>query len=154
MGNKRNTGEGFRRIGIHCEDLRRAGSALREENACTVYAVAIAFGLSFNVAHKMMAKYGKREFRQGGRINEAMPIISGIMCAEHEHKYPGNYKKGSIGGISFGGFAKQNPVGIFILTSSTHAAACIDGIIYDNFNSKRYHLWSYHKITLAQDFEI
>lgn len=128
-----------------------------ETRDCTVRAVAICFGLTYDRAHEIMRGLGRKN-RNGfqmrshlnGVVSRSIPEQRRFLDKEitrietkYEMMYEGKtlHKKKTLSK-----FAKENPKGIFILCSSGHVSSLVDGTLRDTWNHSRTQLFTAFKI--------
>lgn len=123
--------------------------AFLEKNDCSVYTIATAFCIPYLYAHKFLENYGrkfKKSFREWNMlINhlEKEKLIKKLPKKEYCRYY--RYKK-KYCFMTIQTFLNTHPHGIYIITTSEHVATVRDGILYDRFDSKKYHIQYVHKI--------
>jgi hypothetical protein len=91
-----------------------------ERNDCVVRALTIALNRSYDEMHAICGAAGRKP-NQGMLIYEIEYAIQKqfIWVMRHER-------------VSFARFAKQNPVGRFVVVKRGHAVALVDGVWYDS----------------------
>lgn len=106
---------------IKTDGGRIAKGFLNEKNDCTVRAYSIASGLSYEIAHSLLTKFGRKP-------KKGIPFINFIKsefndCAYIIFKEISNPAK----------FLKEHPTGKYVCQIKRHVFAVIDGKIYDAF---------------------
>lgn len=112
---------------------------LNETNDCTVVATAAVCGISYEEAHAICAKFGRKTRKGMRRVQyleairslgfevEAVPVFKIIA------KYPGNHK--NLKSITTHHPARFNNVwrdgSNYLLNSNGHVSACINGELHD-----------------------
>lgn len=125
-------------IDTYCEgnehyDVR---TQYRENKDCTVMAMATAFDLPYQVAHKHLKEKVGRPDNQGVSMHDAFPrSLPFGMVRTHRFKIDGTKNN-----ITLGRFCKQHPEGRFIVLVRGHALAVVDGIVYDHSRKPRRHV--------------
>lgn len=127
---------------------REQDGFVRETNDCAVVALSHAAGIGYKLAHEIFAAQGRRS-RRGVKISQ---IESAFVACASRFSFkvvptPSSFRE-SLRRISWGGFRRTYSrtggatvaqfvstlpkKGRFLLCSSHHAFAYIDGVIYDN----------------------
>lgn len=100
---------------------------------CAVRAVAVALDTDWETAYVLMAIAG---FLIGDMPSS--DSVWGSVLREH------NFQRRSLpdslpSDYTVRDFAIDNPEGVYVLGTGTHAVAIVDGLIYDSFNSSNEH---------------
>ena len=96
---------------------------------CSVRAVSLALGISWEQAYILIAAAG---FSMGDVISSNS--VWGAVLRQHGFtRY--NLPQTCPDCYTFEDFARDHPKGIYVLGTGTHVATVIDGIIYDAWNS-------------------
>lgn len=103
-------------------DAGRTESHPAERRDCTVRALAVAAGVTYEVAHDELAKAG----RKNGRGIKLASIIGRGKLSRFTFRRVGRSPK------TVQRFLKEHPQGRFLCRKSRHAFAIIDGVIYDS----------------------
>lgn len=103
----------------------------RSVGDCAVRAVSKALDIDWEAAYSLIAK--------NGYIMGDMPSSNGVWGAVlRQHGFKRfNLPDSCPDCYTAEDFAKDNPVGIFVLGFGNHVAAVIDGDIYDSWDSSR-----------------
>lgn len=97
----------------------------KEKSDCTVKALALAYGTSYDWAHAVLKAYG-RQRGKGLYTHQVFPQVFKDM--EIKHKI-GPYTRKER--ISLKKFCEKHPKGRYVVCSSGHAMAVVDGVVYD-----------------------
>lgn len=121
----------------------------KEKRDCVVRATALAFGLSYNDAHFLMASMGRAEGK--GTPDEMYHKVWKDVAEEQgkaiiKHSFPA--KKGNKR-MNVLDFCKTHPVGTFITRQAGHVATVINGMLHDD----RMAWWSWERCVYTA-FEI
>lgn len=119
------------------ESLIAAG----EKDDCTVYAVATAFGMEYDAAHKEVADRMKRQEGQGvarknilealeeGTVLNGKTVTRVIKTPTKVYKVYGNTVPRQV---RLSSFVKENPEGTYLILTRGHALTLKDGVLMDN----------------------
>ena len=112
------------------KDLERVAEEYREENDCTVKAIAAACEVSYGKAHRTLAKLGRQRGRGAtmAQLNQAISIATDGACANGW--VADTFKHESVG-LTLNRFRKAHPTGSFIICSRGHAMAVVEGELID-----------------------
>lgn len=110
----------------------------RRVNDCTVRAISLATGKSWDETYEELSKFAQA---QGIMLDETA-YIDEYLDRKFE-KICGC--KGRVK-IPVKDFVKENPTGTFLITMNGHITCCIDGCIYDTFNPKDRIIWGIYKV--------
>lgn len=117
-----------------------------EKNDCTVYAVATAFDLDYDAAHKEVADRMNREGGQGVKRSSVLnalaegTTINGktvtrvIKSPTKTYKVYGNTIPRQL---RLSSFAKENQDGTYVILTRGHALTLKDGVFMDNKNETK-----------------
>ena len=105
----------------------------RRVNDCTVRAIGLALGISWDEAYQYLSEYARRQ----AIMPDEVAYIDEFLT-EHFQKICGCRTGESL---TVGEFVKHNPVGTFLITMNGHITCCIDGCIYDTFNPSDRIVW-------------
>lgn len=103
-----------------------ASKAFREHNDCTVKAVAKAAGKTYEWGHMVMKTYCKRRNRGRAYTSTYVPLALDKLGITHK---VGPYTRENK--ITLKKFCEKHPVGRYIVATSGHAIAIVDGVVYD-----------------------
>lgn len=95
---------------------RFSSSFSDEHKDCTVRALAVAAGLTYNRAHRILQIHGRRN-KQGYRTEGTWAIVTGSICFRRH----GTVRK----------LIRDFPTGRFIVDVRHHTMAIIDGVLHD-----------------------
>ena len=104
---------------------------LNEARDCVVRALSLAFNRPYAEVHEICAKVGRRPRRGMYRMqtNEAIKILAGDVMAL------GTSYNRVLGPLpTFAQFAREHPLGKFVVIKRGHAVALIDGVYHDMGN--------------------
>ena len=119
------------------ESLIAAG----EKDDCTVYAVATAFEMEYDAAHKEVADRMSRQEGQGvarknilealteGTVLNGKTVTRVIKSPTKTYKVYGNTIPRQV---RLSSFAKENPEGTYLILTRGHALTLKDGVLMDN----------------------
>lgn len=93
----------------------------REDNDCSVKAIAIALGISYAKAWHACRKHGRR-YREGYPMKN---ILITIRTTLNKDVVPLNYRGSGLN------FVRRHPTGAFILECPSHIFAYKDGVVHD-----------------------
>jgi hypothetical protein len=101
---------------------------LSETNDCVVRALSLAFNRPYVEVHEVCASVGRKPRRGMFRIQTDAAIAkitgdasaAGVRLSRYTTGYP-----------TFAQFARENPVGRFVVIKRGHAVALIDGVYHD-----------------------
>ena len=98
----------------------------RKVNDCTVRALSLAYGVSWDTAFDILSDLAQVQATMPDDIYH----IDGYLI----HNAQRVYNKELSGSISVGQFVDQHPIGIYLITMRGHITCAIDGCIYDTFD--------------------
>lgn len=110
----------------------------RRVNDCTVRAISLATGKSWDQAYRELS-----EFAQYLAI---MPDDVVYIDAYLDGHFQNIYMCKDNKRITVGDFIKAHPRGTFLITMNGHITCAIDGIIYDTFNPSDRFIWGVYKV--------
>ena len=110
----------------------------RRVNDCTVRAISLATGRSWDETFEELSK-----FAQAQAIMPDDVIYIDEYLNRHFEKICGC--KGNIK-ITVEEFVRSHPRGIYLITMNGHITCCIDGCIYDTFNPKDRLVWGAYRV--------
>lgn len=107
--------------------------SLGETNDCVVRALSLAFNRDYMEVHEVCAKVGRKPRRGMYRFqtDAAIQILTGDPGAYGTETR--QYRRDPM--PTFAQFARENPVGRFVVIKRGHAVALIDGVYHDMNNS-------------------
>lgn len=111
----------------------------RHVNDCSVRAIALATGRSWDETYKELSDYARKEgitFSEVEFINEHL-----------SRKYPRYCERENYRIVTVGDFADLNLKGKWLCTMSGHITCVIDGTIYDTFDPSERYLWCAYYIS-------
>ena len=122
---------------LRAESLIAAG----EKDDCTVYAVATAFDLDYDAAHKEVAERMKRQEGEGvsrknvlealeeGTVLNGKTVTRVIKSPKKTYKVYGNTIPRQV---RLSSFVKENPEGTYVILTRGHALTLKNGVLLDN----------------------
>lgn len=101
---------------------------------CTVRALAIALGITWEEAFDLLADaaYKMCDVMSGNSVLGAVLRMHGFRMESINQDYIGSYTVEQ--------FAKDNPHGIYVLGTNGHVVTVISGNVYDAWDSSREHV--------------
>lgn len=110
----------------------------RRVNDCTVRAISLATGKSWDETYARLSSYAQA---QAIMLDET-EYIDELLERTYE-KICGCKDKIKI---TVGQFADKHPEGTYLITMNGHITCCIDGCIYDTFNPKDRFVWGAYRV--------
>ena len=110
----------------------------RRVNDCTVRAISLALGSSWDETYDMLSCYAKEQAIMMDEVEYIDDFLK-----EHFKKLCGckdNVK------LTIGQFIESHPYGTFLITMRGHITCCIDGCIYDTFNPSDRFIWDIYEV--------
>lgn len=110
----------------------------RHVNDCTVRAIALATGRSWDQTYKILSNYAREEgitFSEVEFINEYLSEKYERICQSPESK-----------SIIVGDFVNLQLPGRYLITMSGHITCVIDGVIFDTFDPSERYIWCIYKV--------
>lgn len=104
--------------------------SMKEDNDCTVKALAIALDVPYKLAHRHLQLHCGR--RQGKGVVSRKVIPQSLKNTPYK---VGPYTNENR--VSLSRFCKNHPKGRFYVAISGHAVAVVDGVVYDHTDSSR-----------------
>lgn len=101
---------------------------------CSIRAVAKIFEISWDAALDLIVKYSHK---YGENTNNSLNLNTVFFEELGMHVYQPVKK------ITFGEFAAKHPKGVYALNSHGHICACVNGVLYDSWDSRKNRLWFY-----------
>jgi hypothetical protein len=108
------------------ETLMQTIGQYRENNSCTVVALACTLDWSYGKAHRHMAKHGRKN-RRGMHMETWLPALEEAAAKEGKTVRELNGPRG----MTIGRFAKEYPKGTYYIRVNKHAVAIINGVMQD-----------------------
>ena len=104
-----------------------------EDNDCTVRAIAIAFGISYDDAYNFLRYHGRKP-SDAYQIHELLSDYckQKLLFNCQISKIPFPTRKG-YQRMNMAAFCHLYPTGTYILSCLQHVSTCIDGIIHDTW---------------------
>lgn len=93
-------------------------------NDCTIRAISIAEGKTWDETYEELSKIAQRN----GIILDDVNFVEPLLDSRYDRVC---YKD-----LTVGDFAENNPKGVYLITMNGHITCCIDGIIYDTFDCR------------------
>ncbi len=110
----------------------------RHVNDCTVRAISLATGQSWDEAY--------RELSHFAQLLCIMPDDVTYIDEYLDINFKKIYSCRNNNKITVGEFVKHNPFGIFLITMNGHITCAIDGLIYDTFDPSDRFIWGVYKV--------
>ena len=107
-------------------------------NDCTVRAISLATGNSWNDTYEELSNFARTQ----GRMFDDVMYIDGYLDKMFKKIY--SRRRGS--NLTVEEFIKKHPKGIFLITMRGHITCCIDGIIYDTFYPGDRIVWDAYEV--------
>ena len=107
-------------------------------NDCTVRAISLATGETWNETYKELSDFARM---QGSMFDDVM-YIDGYL----DKMFDKIYKRNNNKRLTVDNFIKQYPIGTFLITMRGHITCCIDGVIYDTFYPGDRLVWEAYEI--------
>lgn len=131
---------------INSKSLLKGDSVIAsgERNDCTVYAIATAFDMSYDDAHKEVAERFGRQESQGAKKSQILSglaegtIINGKTVTKVINTPTSTYRvygNDVTRKVRLSSFVKENQEGTYVILTRTHALTLKNGVVMDN-NSK------------------
>lgn len=110
----------------------------RHVNDCTVRAISLALGESWDSAYEQLGQFA--------RARGLMP--DDIMCIDEflETQFANRCRCKHNQHITVKDFVKKHPNGTYLITMSGHITCAINGKIYDTFDPSDRYVWGAYKI--------
>jgi hypothetical protein len=120
-----------------------------ERKDCTVFCIAVAFSISYDMAHKYMRKKG-REY-QKGYDNWEETVLTHLentckIVELDKTRYTYKNRKNETSRFRVMTFMKQNTNGIYIITTKYHVLCIRYGVLIDRFDSSHYIIQQVHQV--------
>lgn len=110
----------------------------RHVNDCTVRAISLAKGVSWDQMYRELSEYA-----QYLAVMPDSVVYIDAYLEEHFKKVCGCKNKIRI---TVGDFVKEHPYGTYLITMSGHITCAIDGVIYDTFDPSDRFVWGAYKV--------
>lgn len=110
----------------------------RRVNDCTVRAISLATGKSWDQAYRELS-----EFAQYLAIMPDDVIYIDAYLDGHFEKI---YMCKDNRKLTVGDFVDSHPTGIFLITMNGHITCAIDGVIYDTFDPSERFIWGVYRV--------
>lgn len=107
-------------------------------NDCTVRAISLATGESWNDTYKELSDFARM---QGSMFDDVMYIDSYL-----DIKFDKFYQRNNKRKLTVRDFIQKHSVGTFLITMRGHITCCIDGTIYDTFYPGDRLVWEAYKV--------
>lgn len=103
----------------------------RHVNDCSIRAISLAEGISWDDAYKQLSEFARQEAITFSEIEFIDKYLS--------DRYPSYCQQKKI--YTVGDFANLKLKGKWLITMSGHITAIIDGTIYDTFDPSDRYMW-------------
>jgi hypothetical protein len=119
-------------------ELQEVSKKYREHNDCTVKALATLFGCTYGVAHRALAKHGRKRgcgatWHTIGLAKRDLAERFGLTISTNgaPHMLPSSAKYFGHRVVTINQFMKEHPRGVYMLSVRGHVATLRDGVLYD-----------------------
>lgn len=110
----------------------------RKVNDCTVRAISLATGKSWDFIYKILSEFARKEAVMMDNIKYIDKFLDSNFLKVYSHN--SGYK------MTVDEAAKEFNRGVYLITMQNHITCCIDGIIYDIFNPGDRTVWEIYKV--------
>lgn len=110
----------------------------RNVNDCTIRAISLAEGKSWDETYEEMSKFAQAQ----AIMLDEVSYIDEYLTRKYR-QVPGY---GLNDKITVGDFVQENPYGTYLITMRGHITCCIDGCIYDTFDPSDRFVWGVYKV--------
>lgn len=107
-------------------------------NDCTVRAISLATGETWNKTYKELSDFARM---QGSMFDDVTYIDSYL-----DIKFDKIYQRDNNQKLTVEEFINKNSIGIFLITMRGHITCCINGVIYDTFYPGDRLVWEAYKV--------
>lgn len=109
----------------------------RKVNDCTVRALSLAYGVSWDEAFDILSDLAQFQATMLDDIDHIDDYL------HHNSKiiYSRTNKD-----LTVGEFADAHPIGVYLITMRGHITCCIDGCIYDTFDPSDRIIWNIYEV--------
>lgn len=109
----------------------------RKVNDCTVRAISLATGRSWDDAYVMLSEYARAQRIMPDEVD----YIDDFLRTHFEKICGCKYRQ-----MTVRDFAREARKGTFLITMNGHITCCIDGCIYDTFDPGDRYIWDIYKV--------
>jgi len=124
--------------------LRRETTLMNERNDCSVKAIAMIYDYDYIDAHMLLTNLG-RKYRHGFDVDLAIKYLG--RASKKQYVRQPNKSKYTVKTI-----ANTIPVGKYLVFTSGHVLACINGKIYDWTEDRKHRVTYIIEIDSMMDF--
>lgn len=110
----------------------------RKVNDCTVRAISLATGKSWDFIYKVLSEFARKEAVMMDNIKYIDKFLDSNFLKVYSHN--SGYK------MTVDEAAKNFNRGVYLITMQNHITCCIDGTIYDIFNPGDRTVWEIYKV--------
>ena len=110
----------------------------RQVNDCTVRAISLALGKSWDETYYILSKYAQEQ----AIMPDDVTYIDEFLDKNFDKIYVSKQRRK----MTVEEFVKAHPFGIYLITMSGHITCCVDGCIYDTFNPGERYVWNAYKV--------
>ena len=107
----------------------------RKVNDCTVRAISLATGKSWDFIYKILSEFARKEAVMMDNIKYIDKFLDSNFLKVYSHN--SGYK------MTVDEAAKEFNRGVYLITMQNHITCCIDGTIYDILSICKYNIGSY-----------
>lgn len=106
---------------------------IRQDNDCTIIAFMRCFNTTYDRARDYLKKHGKPD-NKGMFLHDLVKAFKGLQNNKAIEVFYSNRK---VKPLQCKKFVEQHPEGTYYILYNTHAAAVVDGVLYDHKDSSR-----------------
>lgn len=110
----------------------------RKVNDCTVRAISLATGKSWDFIYKILSEFARKEAVMMDNIKYIDKFLDSNFLKVYSHN--SGYK------MTVDEAAKEFNRGVYLITMQNHITCCIDGTTYDIFNPGDRTVWEIYKV--------
>lgn len=119
----------------HSRDEYAVNTGLGERSDCVVRAVSVAGCMDYHVAHALLKRHGRRD-RKPTYIHTTIEAIREAFAVEVRYAER----------CTLASFVNKHQSGHYVLLTSSHALALVDGVVYDWASHPRCRVVWYFKL--------
>lgn len=110
----------------------------RQVNDCTVRAISLAIGKSWDYTYRMLSEYAQNQCIMPDDVTYIDEFLS--------YNFNKVYANKRTDKMTVQDFVETHPYGTFLITMSGHITCCINGCIYDTFNPENRYIWNAYRV--------
>lgn len=120
-------------------ELCEASARMRESNDCTVKAVAVVMGVTYQAAHQALELHGRKRNRGAFSTIEAIETLGGTWVEVPDWQYRDEWgMKTPI--TASAALKKHLPNANVLIYYRGHISGAVNGIIHDWANGRKHHI--------------